>query len=308
MSLENETVDFGDLFAPTASPDKAKPKEYKWRRHRLQVPKSDQTHTEFVCRIIPAMKSCKAENEWFVATEEFYGYDTRDRMDKSKTKKRPFSIKGVYDKKKNAAQQKIYQKKNELAALTQKLSSEGKSQDEIRVATQHLQDWLKSHNKDVKYNFNVFTPDGQLYVLMLTGKAKDALVTKRNKLLEDGVDILDPHTGAWMVFTRTGTLEVPSSIVDTVEPLTEMMTLPGGIKAQAIKPAPITAEMAKKIAENCPDLKTDVSQALPLSLVEKIVNGPEDPDFVDSVWAENAKAKADPASDSEEFFKTNFGA
>lgn len=304
----DDLFDYESVFG---TPNYAK-QEPKWRRHRLKVPKGDETQTEFVCRIVPPVKSCKSTREWYVVHEEFYGYDGRDRKDKSKTRSRPFVIQGFYDKNKNPAMQKIYSKKKEVAELITRLSSEGKTQEEIELAVTPLKEWGRKHNKDVKYNINVMTQDNQLCVLQLTPKAYGQLDIAINKLQKDQTDPLDPKAGVWFVFTRTGSSAVLSSIADSVAPLSETRIFEGGVKAQVVKQAPISPEMAKKIAENAPDLRLDVVRHLPLDLVTELVNGPEDPEFVDKVWdkaferstsVEGTKA----TTEADDFFK-KFGA
>ena len=265
-----------------------------WKRRKLAVPEfsKGEDKTVFVCRIVPPIKSLKGTNFYYQYHDEFWVYEGRSTKEAGKTWSRPFVVQGTrLDK--NPAQKKIDEMITRKNELIDKLKKEDKSDDEIELETSPLSAWIKKHNRDTKVYINVVDEQENIHVLMLSSTTFKKLKSKIDKLDADGVNPLDPQAGVWFEFVRTDA----KGAMDEVNVVSEMQTVQGLGKVSVMKPAPMSAELAAKVLEKAPDLKLDVVKYLSLDQATRVVEGPEDPDFVDSVWAESAPAKVKSPED-----------
>ncbi len=313
MSDENKT---NDGFAGFGVPGNVTGnREYPWRRHSLKTPDENkgETFTRFVGRIIPPYKSLAGDKRgWCFYHDVYFGYDGLSKNNPSKTRMRPFAVKGT-DRKNNPAQIKLDARKVELEDLYDSLV--GKPESEIKQKTQALNDWVRYHNRDSKWYLNMVGEDNELYVLQITNKCKKDLELEMNKLESQGMtkaDIMNPKGGVWFEFIRTGSKLKVGEIQDKVSVVmqTEEFTGPGGklVKAQTIKPAVLEQPVLEKVFANAPDLALEVVNFLTVEQAQRLVDGPADPSFVDSIWngtsvAATAVVKSQSDSASDSFFK-----
>jgi hypothetical protein len=270
-----------------------------WKRRKLAVPEfsKGEEATTFVCRIVPPIKSLKGTNYYYQYHDEFWGYEGRSTKDPAKTWSRPFVVKNArLDS--NPAQRKIDEMTKRKEDLVASLKAAGKTEDEIELETASYGLWIKKHNRDTKVFLNVVDEQENLHVLMLSSTNFKKLKSKIDKMAEgdEGVNALDPRGGVWFKFTRTDA----KGAQDDIEIVTETQTVPGFGKVAVTKAAPMSAELAARVLEKAPDLRLDVVKYLTLDQATRLVYGPEDPDFVDAIWAEGKPLAAPPVAKSAE--------
>lgn len=295
--MENESKDT-DGFAGFGVPrTQTGPREYPWRRQTLKTPDSSkgETQTRFVGRIIPPFKSLASNARgWAFYHDLYFGYDGLSKNNPSKNRMRPFVVRDC-KRAENPAEAKINDQKNKLEALYDSLAKLDKTEAEVKKETQPLVDWLRYHNRDSKWYLNMVGEDGEIYVLQITNKCKKDLELEMSKLEAQGysiADIMNPKGGVWFEFIRTGSRLKVGEIQDKVSVVREMQTFTGANgqpqKAEVIKSAALSQPQIEKVLANAPDLALDTVNFLSKEQTERLVNGPADPSFVDSIWGDLA--------------------
>jgi hypothetical protein len=295
--MENDTSkDTSDSFAGFGVPrTQSGPREYPWRRQTLKTPDSNkgETQTRFVGRIIPPFKSL-ANNPrgWAHYHDLFFGYDGLSKNNPSKNRMRPFVVKDCR-RDENPAQKKITDQQAKLESLYDSLAKLDKSEAEVKKETQPLVDWLRYHNRDSKWYLNMVGEDGEIYVLQITNKCKKDLELEMSKLEAQGysiADIMNPKGGVWFEFIRTGSRLKVGEIQDKVSVVREVQTFTGANgqpqKAEVIKSAALTQPQIDKVLANAPDLALETVNFLTKDQAQRLVDGPADPSFVDSIWGD----------------------
>lgn len=150
-------------------------------------------------RILPPMGDLQEEGRWSFFYDIHYGYKN------TKNELRTFQSPLVKDRKTkevtspDAALDRITQ----LKALLEKSKKEG---DEKQVAKLlELVGGKKSrYNLDKNHYMNVVDLQGNVGILKIRHRARLALMAVIDKLRSNGVEPLDPETGRYFTFTRSG--------------------------------------------------------------------------------------------------------
>jgi hypothetical protein len=153
-----------------------------------------------VYRILPPMGDLAEEGRWSQFWGIHYGY--KNSKNETRTFQSPL-VKNNKTKMVEVSDAALDRIDNLLA----RLDAARKAKDEVLV-----QELLKlaggqksRYNLDNNHYLNVIDLQGNIGILKIRHKAKLALDTAIKKLRADGIEPLDPETGRFFVFTRSGT-------------------------------------------------------------------------------------------------------
>jgi hypothetical protein len=240
-------------------------------------------------RFLPPMKSLAAKREgWKVWGAVHYGYSGTKKNKPDETVQRPF---GCVQKKDRSGAilrtcegcTKHAKYKAEAEIHLGKLKEQGLNKDQIRedAKMKQLNDWLWDHNCDKKYRVAALESDEQTFVVLKINytlmKDIDQLFTKLARDAENPINPLSVNQGVWLEFTRDG----KNFRVDVVK---ERVNIPSVGVVEKIKLAPLSAQQQQDALARVQDLTTCISVLSPKQ-IEMIVNGPQDPESIDAVWA-----------------------
>lgn len=253
-------------------------------------------------RILPPMKSLRTTRKWKVFTRTHFGYKGVNKRKKGgEPINRPY---GCVEEKDQVTKmikvqcpscQKGKDQKDLYEARLGQLQAEGMSKEEAKKTLAPLGTWLREHNCDKKFKMAAINEKLEPVVLKLSYTTTQKLDNLFKKLSQNQSRPIDPtalNQGVWVEFTRTG--EAPN-VNDEVDVVKESINVPGYGQVEQPKLAPINAALAQQALEMIPDLNSTV-KFLSLAQVELIVNGSQEPEDIDAVWAMGeATREATPA-------------
>ena len=156
---------------------------------------------EQVYRILPAMGELKETRQWSIFHSVHYGYKSTDG------KQKPFLSCEVKNRN-NGMVDVADAAKDRLTSLKEKLEEAKKTGNKAIVdKLDPLVGAIGMYNLDNNHYMNVVDAQGNIGVLKIRHKAKLALEAEIKKLDAEtpSIDPLNPETGRFFVFTRTGT-------------------------------------------------------------------------------------------------------
>ncbi len=245
-------------------------------------------------RFLPPMKSLQGKRDgWRLWGAVHYGYSGTKRNKPDETVQRPF---GCVQKKDRAGNIVLpcdgcianLKRKDEAEAHAVRLKEQGLSKDQIReeIKMKQLNDWLWDHNCDKKFRVAALEADEQNYTIIKINftlmKTIDALFRSLANDPENPINPLSVNQGVWLEFNRSG----KDFRVDVVK---ERVNAPGIGIVEKIKLAPLTAQQQQDALARVQDLTTCISVLSP-EQIKMIVNGPQDPESIDAVWALGQKS------------------
>jgi hypothetical protein len=188
----------------------------------------------------------------------------------------------------------IAQHDDNLEAILANAKSKNYSKEETEELAQPERLWLKDHNCDRKWHFNVMQENGEFAVLTLSHKTKknklEPLITRL--LSEEGIDALEPEQGVWFRITRTGK---QIEAVDHIEAVEEAVKDPTtGRISKTTKLAPLTEADEQKALKECPDLATSVT-VITYAQIKALTECSGEPEAVDEIFALSQKREGSPA-------------
>lgn len=245
-----------------------------------------ESDKDLVVRVLPPMKSLAESGKWGVFHSVHYGYQGLNKKDPSKTQARPFRCVEQKNFKTGMITQscpeclEIRRKEEQLSERQAALSNRSDmSAEEKETVLSPLKRFLKDHNLDRKWHINVMALDGAFGVLQISHRVRkqlDSLIQRIEQ--EENVDALDPETGVWFNFRRTGKrLEC----VDTVEAVYVREDI-NGRKVNVLKSGKLTEQQVQDALAKCPDLN-ETTRAISLEQINALINSSGDPEEVDRI-------------------------
>ncbi len=313
MTAPADDIEGADAFG-TASLDREYdgPKTFK-----LKVPdsKKNEETTEFICRLLPPMKSLKdQQHAWKKFYGIHYGHSGNNPRDAQKNRPRPFAC--IEEKDYRTKEIKVHcpkcdqmevmrskqkTRESELKLANPSVAENEKAMKDICRADAtyaSYTEWLKKHNCDKKWYINVMSYAGEFGVLHLTYTTmKDVLEPKLKEWRDkDKLDVFHPHKGVWLRFTRSG---VAPRVTDNVDLFMDSVEISPGRIVKEVKNAPLTKEQIQRALKICPDLAKDVVKFLPPEKITALIATKGDLDKVDEIWDGPKKDRATTASSLE---------
>ena len=254
-----------------------------------------------IFRIIPPLFSQELTGKWALSHAQHFGYPT-----KSGDKSIPNNFYCVEKSKFVSGELVVLQACPEDVLIKEHLeewdtakktlTKQGKSETEIKVATDSLASFCRTHNRDFKWYLNVKWADGTFGCVKIAGKAKKAIDKRIAELQKRKVPIdpISADQGVWFRVTRTGkylNTEYDAFIV------TEEVAV-NGQTYERIKAAPLSEADYAMAQEKCRDLTEVGIRRLTLEQVQLLVGSGGDPDVVDAVFktGEKIDTKTAPAA------------
>ena len=319
MTAPADDIEGADAFG-TASLDREYdgPKTFK-----LKVPdsKKNEETTEFICRLLPPMKSLKdQQHAWKKFYGIHYGHSGNNPRDAQKNRPRPFAC--IEEKDYRTKEIKVHcpkcdqmevmrskqkTRESELKLANPSVAENEKAMKDICRADAtyaSYNEWLKKHNCDKKWYINVMSYAGEFGVLHLTYTTmKDVLEPKLKEWRDkEKLDVFHPHKGVWLRFTRSG---VAPRVTDNVELFMDSVEISPGRIVKEVKNAPLTKEQIQRALKICPDLAKDVVKFLPPDKIVALIATKGDLDKVDEIWDGPKKDKATTSSSLESGLNTD---
>jgi phage FluMu protein Com len=248
-----------------------------------------------VFRILPPMKSGAQDGTWAKYYAVHWGYAATNPKDPKKPFFKPFKCIRVknYDGmiEKDCPQCKhIDQYKTKFDSAVAKLKAKGKSDEEIKSTLFAGFEWLRTFNTDGKWYIPVKNSAGQFGLLKLANTGKKKLEALRRKLIADeGIDLFDIDTGAWVNFTKTSNTDFNVEIVQ--EYVEE-----NGRKFKATKLAPLSDADLEAAIQTIPDIKTGVVVEITEAQIQSLVDSGADPELVSKVFNQSTRTEAPKAA------------
>lgn len=309
--MSNQNDDFSG-FGSVSYVDDNKSMKTKAKKIRLTLEKNE-TEKTLICRILPPMKSMKDNpagwEKWY---GEHWGYKGVNAYKEGELRNRPFKCIEQRDFKTGMVRapcpacEKIAQVAAEKMDRETKLKAAGKTPEEIKDLCAPLDQFLKQYTLNKSWWMNVMTTDGEFACLGIGSKLNTELRGSKEvqgllkELKEKGIDPISPTEGVWLKFTRTGQWY---NTKYSVRAVTDLVDVPGEGKMEKTRRAPLSAEQAKKAVEFCLDLGTEVVSELSFSQIKQIVEGSQDPEEIDRIWAQGVVTEGSPVRSAPKPFK-----
>lgn len=286
---------------------------------KLKTPdeKKQETITELIVRLIPPIKSLKADpTGWRRFYGNHYGHYGNNPRNPEKPRPRPFAciqeknfksgeIKvhcpkcdqmEVYRGKQKRRQEEIVAANPQLAKIENEKDREKAIRDLCKpdktFAT--YSEWLRKHNCDKKWWINVMAKDGSFGVLQISHDTFKKKLELKLKEWRDSkkLDVFHPIKGVWLRFTRTG--QNPR-VNDDVEILKESIEKDGETYEKIVH-APMTNDQIQRALKILPDLDKDCVIVLSTEKMQALIDSKGDQDKVDEIWDGPKKDRASTGS------------
>lgn len=300
MEDNDMTEEFG--FGVDAAYEKGDNKVFaKIFRIKTPNPAKGEDKVEFVCRLLPPMKSlANNPHGWYRFHKIHWGYAGINS--KGNKVQRPFECVEEKDfktkmiKRHCAECDLVRERKDQLVVRKSTLESRGVSPEAIQEELGPLNQWVKSHNRDDKYYINIMTLNGEFGHLLVNGKLFSKLKMELEQLsVKRSINALNLETGIWFKFSAIGYGLVAQF---DVEPYKEVTMHPELGEVEIIKRAPMTKEQAKSAVSICMDL-TQVTRIVSSSQIEMLTNSSGDPEEVDRILGLGQRIEETPVVDSD---------
>lgn len=270
-------------------------------------------------RIAPPIPPLAEEGIWRKFFVTHWGYRGVNQRDANKTVMRPFRCILEKDRrnggmiKQDCPACTFYEGlKDQAKEMEAKLTSAGKTKDEIKTAMARINQQLQDYRAEAKWYVNVVLKDGTVGDFKLNHKdhmngimriIEGTPASPGGLLKNEGIEPLHPDQGVWFKITRTGDGINPP---DTVELEMETVVV-AGRSLKDIKRAPLTDEQCEKILKECRDLSTLGGASLTYDQIETLTKCHADPEKVDRVFGARAPQE-EKHQDSESEGGTAIGA
>lgn len=286
-----EEVNVDDLFGtPSTSGSGPRPERF------------DIKSGSNVYRLIPPIKSCRSTGEWRKYYGIHFGYYGVSTKDLTKPRCRPFKCIEEKDMETKMVRREcpectlVEDKRETLKKAEAEYKVQGKSDSDIKQLLETQQRWIGNHQANRKWHINVMNQQGQFGTLKISNRTMKSL----KKLIEtleneEQVKAFDLNGGCWINIIRDGD---GFSTPDTVEAIKETVTIQNGIRAQVIKPAPLTNSQKLEAATVCADLNTLVSEISDqqIRLLTKCSGDPSEVDAIFNMTSRNNPVAQQPTS------------
>lgn len=242
-----------------------------------------------IFRILPPIKSFEELGLWSRYISLHYGFAGTNPVDPSKTRQKPFLCIEERDQKTKMVKRvcaACEERKANLEALEKleaKLENDGSTDEVKKEKTSMLKQWLQRYNVDRKHYILVMNEAREVGVLKISHDVMKNFLKPRLKKIEqeDGINPIAANEGAWINFVRTGqkiaTKIVPDAVYETIQD-------DKGRRLKVIKTAPLDEAIYDKVMAECPDL-ADIGTQLSEEQIAALVNGSQDPEEVDAIFA-----------------------
>lgn len=153
-----------------------------------------------VYRVLPPLGDLADKGVWAVYHKVHYGYRGLPGPD-GKARMRPFASPEVVNRQTrmvevtDAAKERIEKIKQALSEARDRGDTESMKQ---------LSNLVRTYNLDAKWYVNALNLQGEIGLLKIPHKAKQALEAEIQRLRQEGVNALDAENGRYFVFQRTG--------------------------------------------------------------------------------------------------------
>lgn len=192
------------------------------------------------------------DGKWFKFVAQHFGYKVTNRDGEDKL--RTFLCPRIYDPVKKVEKHpcaechKIERQKDLLTKRELQYKEEGLSKADIATKTQALRDWIRAHNRDMKYLIHVMNPKGEFGYVRLPSTAFYQLKDRIKEMEQAGIDLFDPNQGVWFSVNKSGK-DFNTEYSTTIEMETELVN---GRKMQTEKLAPLTDDQLEQALRECP--------------------------------------------------------
>jgi hypothetical protein len=258
-------------------------------------------------RVLPPILSCVETGEWAVGHAQHFGYDTPNPQDPSKRIFHPFYCVEIvrWESGEKVVVQRcpecddIKQRLAEWQARKAEMEKAKVPEDQIRKTLEHLTNWLKRHNRDFSWYFNIKDTQGNYSTRKGSGKYVkkpiDAIV-KANREKSPPYDPIAAHQGLWFISTKIGKQLAADW---TLSVATEDRVIEGETFSKP-KAAPLTEQDAAEAEKQCCDLHDVGIRRLSYDKVKLLVESSGDESVIKAIFGsseKNERAAVAPALD-----------
>lgn len=266
----------------------------EWEIFKIKSGKDELEDNIF--RLLPPIHKCAESGTWQVYVGTHYGYAGVNSQDPSKPRSRPFRC--IEEKNMRTKMisrvcpecEKVARLEMKLEEVKAAMASQGKTEPEIKTATQAYSAEIRNHQSNRKWNSWAVDSTGKLGLLPYSHSLKKQIDEVRKDLEKKGIDILDPDTGVYINIRRKG---LPPNMVEKVEVVKESFIIDGEA-VEKNKKAPLTQELADLAMKILPDLTEQGGAVLSDQQIQMLVDCSGEPEEVDKIF--NLSNPVAPAS------------
>jgi hypothetical protein len=262
---------------------------------KFKTTRSLKEDEKLVVRILPPMGSLGEKGVWSVFHKQHFGYGIPSFTDPTKIIPQPFYCPERMDYRTKTVTQacpecdEIRLQKEKLEVEKAEGTKKGLSPEAIKLGTSALANWTRKHNLDAKHYINVKLQDGTFTTLKIPFKAKKALDSLVNDLLnptqkgKKPVDPIDADQGVWFEISRTGKALQTEYRVAVVNDVVEVEIEGEVMTVEKVKLAPLTEADARQAEESCFDLSDVGIRRLDVDRIQRLVKSGGEPEQVAAI-------------------------